>query len=417
MEIDLTALLQSVLLQSPTEHSFDQVLAHVCLKQHGAKWESVLESVRRSLEERAKTKGISLLDAARQLTLGESAIARQQDSSLDDLPPALRAKAEQMLAEGKTESTERSEHSETYRATSDMDTENQQAAMVLMRARLQREGLSSGMLNNSVPGIGWWKYAILLLLAVVMIGAPMVLKEYLDIKQDGRATSASNLTAAIAVLERRHSEAPDDIDIALLLSHARVEKLLAAQILLDLRAQDKDLEIARINSQLGITTNPADLAETLTTAGELLKQLCGRKGLSKKQQLAALTLYGHTLAMMGKTREAGLCLDKASQLSPADPRIFILRAEKMAAEKRYNRAVTATLFALRGLEEWARTHPAELRYVPWSHVTILPKAIDQQRAAQLMEINIHIGLRRSAQILKSKVNSDAGFELGDVPSP
>lgn len=107
--VDIDELLRTVLAQAPTEEALAETLTKEAVAQHPGVGGSLADALLRQLDGIALSRGIGRLQAAEEMARGQSSITTEMTTttrtyhSLDEMPPDLRAKAEEAMRQAKAE--------------------------------------------------------------------------------------------------------------------------------------------------------------------------------------------------------------------------------------------------------------------------------------------------------------------------
>lgn len=107
--VDIDELLRTVLAQSPTEETLAETLTKEAVARHPGVGGSLADMLLRQIEGKAMARGMSRLQAAEELARGQSSVTTEMTTttrtyhSLDEMPPELRAKAEEAMQRAKAE--------------------------------------------------------------------------------------------------------------------------------------------------------------------------------------------------------------------------------------------------------------------------------------------------------------------------
>ena len=177
MKVDVSGVLRSVLPNCRTEDDLDALLTEECARRYGAQHHSVLRAVSRFLDTQAKRNNESRLAAARRMVQGAATLEQRTFSSLDEMPPEVRARVKEMIESGKGNSV--TEHVVRYDAASGAPPPPEVIAAMKDRVRQEHGPLTRTFV---VGGGGGWLKAALFALALLLLIAVLALLYWMKVK-------------------------------------------------------------------------------------------------------------------------------------------------------------------------------------------------------------------------------------------
>lgn len=416
MQIQVSEILKDAFAHCRSDGDFDRCLKDAVRRAHG-ETPHVLEAVVRMLDGHAQQEGIARIEAARRMAAGTASVNSMRFGSVDEMPPEIRARFEQMKREGRTSDTV----TRVQRFTPDQLTpEMKGEAVRQMREharRTRRPGTLTLILDRP------WKKALAYLALAALLCLPL-LPGILRLMKQAKAPGRFEVKKAVDQLEKQHAADTDDIDKALRLAEGYARQIVVSRTLKGLRehnpvdaAADPGLakrweqNLARYETITGVKGTLEEKVNATFKGETLARKLLLRDDLNDAQRMTAHVLLGHFLLAGDRYDEALAASAAAEAFDKVDPRPDILNAHIHEAREAWDEAIAANHAALSKLGPYANRSPGMLREMMWCvGYTRVTDEIQWRKHQKQIADNLRQGIEMhllTLKALKTVVERDA----------
>lgn len=417
MKIDLSSLFDAVIERCESQDDFDDALAAECEERYPDQGAEVCEAVRRFIDRRAQ--GGSRYEVAEKLRHGEASLEYKsfETSSLEDLPPELRAKVEERLASGESGHV----REEVTRVTST------EGGPRLDADAFAREHFPAPRPPAGIPGRFWAIVAIFGVLFLLLLLAPLLWGWFGPEAPEGDPTQPARIEPALQRMEERHADEPEDLDTTMRLAEMYARKLLAAKMIAGLRThrpnpdrigeEEKgfldqwDTTLERLSAAAGEVPTEAEMLRIAATGEEAARAALAHPSIGTPQRLAANLLLGHFLLYQGRDTDAVAAAVRAAEINKADPRPHFLYGRIREFRNQTGRANEEYEIAAGKMSAWLSGDPRMTEAVRWGFGSpmsgLMTEETDPKTRHDALRLDVAEGVRIHRLILWGAQHSGA----------
>jgi hypothetical protein len=371
MRVDVDAVCRAALAEGAGGDDLDQRVRRVCRNAFGADGERAAAGVLRVIDELAVRAECSRLEAARRIAQSQTTleVSTRRWTSLEDLPPDLRKRVEEMKA---TDQPGVVGHVTTHEWDSSQGAPPPEVAEALRRAIGSDGTVEPGRFAVRV-GPSWPRRLALLGLVLLLALGLALLQLWADLREP---RGLRHFGKALAELEEAYGESPDDRALGMRLAVAYARKLALVRTLEGLRRDSPWAEeteqaglleerLAEMEERTGVAHTTDELTATATAGETLVRDLLKREGLGPAEEGTLQVLLGHFRLALGDAAGARRASARAAELEPADVRPHLLNAAICEETDDYEEGIRENQAALGKLDAWVSKAPESLQYVIW----------------------------------------------------
>jgi hypothetical protein len=361
MRIDLAGICRYVAADARSEDEVEPLVKRACRNMYGEEGTSAAHAVLSILDRHAGEAG-SRLEAARRLAEGRSVVQTTSRTTSRRLAPEAIEDLGRRLPEGVHVLSERV----TTRTFHSLDEVPES-----LRSRFPQDVLTSGGGGRSRRHRALLRpFITLLLILFIGAGIPLI-RLWFEMREPAPGSAGQR----IAELQTLHDRSPQDVDIAIELAGAYLDKMLRARALAGLReslpaagergASELETTLSRAERSMGVSGSNTEVQAAAQAGEQLTRQLLEGGALSPAHELTAHVLCGYFLLCQRGPEAAHEVAGKAAAMDGNDPRVHLLNAAIFEETGAYQLSLDEYRKALAGLAPWFEGGPSLPAHLAW----------------------------------------------------